>query len=108
MGSLRSSRPNAKIRHGRFSDGLVVGRPKSFKSGLGDEQNSAAARHRSHLRTSSAVARNVGGIVTPIAAAVLALIESSNLVGCSTGISPGFVPRRILSTISAAFRNRSG
>src|SRR6516165_9516079 len=63
------------------------------------------ARH--HLRTSSTVARNVCGIVRPRAAAVLALMANSNLVGCSTGISPGLVPRRILSTISAAFRNRS-
>jgi hypothetical protein len=62
----------------------------------------------SHLRTSSTVARNVCGIVRPRAAAVLALMANSNLVGCSTGISPGFVPRRILSTMSAAFRNRSG
>jgi hypothetical protein len=62
----------------------------------------------SYLRTSSAVARNVCGIVRPSAAAVLTLMASSNLVGCSTGMSPGFVPRRILSTISAAFRNRSG
>src|SRR5262249_519143 len=32
----------------------------------------------------------------------------SNLVGCSTGISAGFATRRILSTKSAARRNRSG
>jgi hypothetical protein len=62
----------------------------------------------SHLRISSTVARNVCGIVRPRAAAVLALMANSNFVGCSTGISPGFVPRRILSTISAALRNRSG
>jgi hypothetical protein len=31
-----------------------------------------------------------------------------NLVGCSTGISPGFAPRKILSTSSAVRRNRSG
>jgi hypothetical protein len=40
--------------------------------------------------------------------AVVRLRTSSNLVGCSIGISPGFVPRRILSTNSAARRNRSG
>jgi hypothetical protein len=60
------------------------------------------------LWNSSTLARNVCGIVRPRAAAVLTLMASSNLVGCSTGISLGFVPRRILSTISAAFRNRSG
>jgi hypothetical protein len=33
-------------------------------------------------------------------------MTKSNLVGCSTGMSPGFVPRRILSTNSAVRRNR--
>jgi hypothetical protein len=32
----------------------------------------------------------------------------TRLVGCSTGRSLGFAPRRILSTYSAARRNRSG
>jgi hypothetical protein len=39
---------------------------------------------------------------------VLRLITRSNLVGCSTGISAGFSPCRILSTNSAARRYRSG
>jgi hypothetical protein len=30
--------------------------------------------------------------------AVVRLMMRSNLVGCSTGMSPGFAPRRILST----------
>src|ERR1700736_5522088 len=38
----------------------------------------------------------------------LMLITRSNLVGCSTGISPGFTPPRILSARSAARRNMSG
>src|SRR5262249_44245428 len=59
-----------------------------------------------HSITSSARARTVDGTVRPIARAVARLITSSNLFGCSTGISPGFVPRRILSTMSAACRNR--
>ena len=57
--------------------------------------------------TSSARASSVGGISRPSALAVVRLMTRSNLVGCSTGISPGFVPRRILSTNSAARRNRS-
>ena len=32
----------------------------------------------------------------------------SNLVGCSIGMSAAFAPRSILSTYSAARRNRSG
>jgi hypothetical protein len=40
--------------------------------------------------------------------AVARLITRSNLIGYSTGRSPGFALRRILSTNSAARRNRSG
>jgi Flp pilus assembly protein TadB len=51
-----------------------------------------------HSITSSATASSVGGTSSPSACAVIKLMTSSNFVGCSTGISPGFVPRRILST----------
>ncbi len=51
---------------------------------------------------------NDSGIFSPRALAVVRLTTRSNLVGCSTGMSPGFAPRRILSTKSAARRNRSG
>ena len=49
-----------------------------------------------HSMTLSARATNVAGTVTPIALAVLRLITSSNLVGCSTGMSATLVPRRSL------------
>ena len=48
--------------------------------------------------TSSARPSSDGGIVRPSALAVLRLITSSNLVGCSTGRSAGLAPLRILST----------
>src|SRR5262249_53266683 len=51
-----------------------------------------------HSITSSARRRNDSGIVRSSALAVLRLITSSNLVGCSTGMSPGLAPRKILST----------
>src|SRR5262249_13897935 len=51
-----------------------------------------------HSITSSARASSMDGMATPIALAVIRFITRSNLVGCSTGISPGFVPRKILST----------
>jgi len=51
-----------------------------------------------HSITSSAMLSSEGGTVRPSACAVIKLTTSSNFVGCSTGISPGFVPRRILST----------
>src|SRR5262249_33708035 len=44
----------------------------------------------------------------PSAFAVRMLTTSSNLVGCSTGRSAGFAPRRILSVRRAARRQRSG
>ena len=61
-----------------------------------------------HSITSSARARSVGGIVMPSAFAVFRLITTSNVVGCSTGRSAGFVPFKILSTYVAARRTRSG
>src|SRR5262249_11684795 len=61
-----------------------------------------------HSITSSARASSVGGTSRPSVLAVLRLMTRSNLVGCSTGMSPGFVPCKILSTTSAERRNRSG
>ena len=47
--------------------------------------------------TSSARATRFGGISSPRALAVLRLIVSSNLDGCSTGKSAGLAPLKILS-----------
>src|SRR5262249_535762 len=60
-----------------------------------------------HSITSLARRRDDSGIVRPSALAVVRLMTSSNLVGCSTGRSAGFAPLRILSTRSPARRNRS-
>src|SRR5215472_17487056 len=60
-----------------------------------------------HSITSSARAMSVGGTSRPSALAVVRLMTRSNLVGCSIGRSAGLVPRRILSTKSAARRFRS-
>src|SRR6266581_2653660 len=57
-----------------------------------------------HSISSSARRRNDSGIVKPSAFAVLRLMTSSNLVGCSTGRSAGLAPFRILSTWAAAWR----
>jgi hypothetical protein len=51
-----------------------------------------------HRITSSAWKRTEGGMVRPSAWAVLRLMTSSNVVGCSTGRSAGMVPFKILST----------
>src|SRR5262249_47427876 len=55
-----------------------------------------------HSITSSARASSVGGTVRPSALAVVRFTTKSNLVGCSTGRSAGFAPRRTLFTTSAA------
>src|SRR3974390_1991599 len=60
-----------------------------------------------HSMTSSARASSAGGMVTPSAFAVLRLMTSSNIVGCSTGMSAGLVPRSIFTTIRARWRNMS-
>src|SRR6516225_4992526 len=67
-------------------------------------------RRNSHFvpATVSARSGNDSGIVKPSALAVLRLTTSLNVVGCSTGISAGLVPRRILSSNSAARWNRAG
>ena len=51
-----------------------------------------------HSITSSAIASTPGGMVRPSTLAVFKLMTSSNLVGKSTGRSPGFAPLMILST----------
>src|SRR5262249_25223906 len=60
-----------------------------------EQRDELAARHSI---TWSARAISVGGTGRLSALAVVTLIARSNLVGCSTGMSAGFAPRRILST----------
>src|SRR5262249_49925862 len=61
-----------------------------------EQRDERAALHlRGHSITSSAMASTPGGIVRPSAFAVLRLITSSNLVGCTTGRSAGFAPLRM-------------
>src|SRR5262249_49151060 len=66
-----------------------------------ENRDELTSLHRcNHSITSSARASSVGGSSMPSAFAVVRLTTSSNLVGCSTGRSAGFAPRRILSTYS--------
>src|SRR5215475_7455837 len=60
-----------------------------------------------HLITLSALTSTFGGIVRPICFAAFRLMMNSNFFGCSTGSSSGLVPLRILSTYTAARRNKS-
>src|SRR5262249_25992071 len=61
-----------------------------------------------HSITSSARCWRNQGTSMPSVWAVLRLMTSSNFVGCSTGISAGFPPCKILTTNAAARRNESG
>jgi hypothetical protein len=54
--------------------------------------------------TSSERSKSAGGIVKPIALAVLRFTTSSNLEGCSIGNSAGLAPRRTLSTRLTTWR----
>jgi hypothetical protein len=58
--------------------------------------------------SSSASDINDAGIVNPSAFADVRLMMNSNLVGCSTGKSDGFVPCSIFCTYGALRRKRSG
>src|SRR5262249_54313293 len=51
-----------------------------------------------HSITSAAVASSIGGTSRPSALAVLRLMTSSNLIGCTTGRSAGLAPLRIFPT----------
>src|SRR5262249_45157427 len=97
----RSEAKHADHRHHRL---LCMHRERP-RGRAADEREECAPLHSI---TSSARASSVGGTSSPSAVAVVRLMMRSNLVGCSTGISAGFAPRRILSTRSPACRHRSG
>src|SRR4030095_11337411 len=61
-----------------------------------------------HSTTWSARSRSDGGTVRPSVFALFMLMTRSNFVGRSTGRSAGLAPFRILSTMLAARRPRSG
>jgi hypothetical protein len=65
-------------------------------SALCQKQTHAMQQTASYSITSSARPSSVDGTTCPSSFAALRLMTNSNFVGCSTGISPGFVPRRIL------------
>src|SRR5262249_42164061 len=67
-------------------------RPRSHRAA--EQRYERAALHSITL---SARSRKLSGIVSPISFAVLRLIASVNLVGCSTGKSAGLAPLRMRS-----------
>src|SRR5437899_5513506 len=112
-GGNRYVLPNATAPHLDSTNRviLVVGRLLPVFPGNGHRQGrspclkGANRRHHSiHSITSSAVASNDAGTVSPSSLAVLRLRTNSNCVGCITGISAGFAPLRIWPTYSPAWR----
>src|SRR5207244_5652739 len=78
-------------------DGFV-GAPLPCLLYSGPRGSTVSGRHITYWTTSSARPSSDGGIVSPSALAVLRLMTSSNLVGCSIGRSAGLAPLKILST----------
>ena len=108
---VRSRRPGSLSRMPRYKP-VLPSRSRESPSARRFHQRPsgrAAQYHEElaplHSITSSARASSEGGISRPIAFAALRLMTSSNLVGCSTGISAGFAPLRTRSTISAPRRH---
>ena len=92
--ALCRSRTRAQESDGRQLRSLLCTSRERPCSGRAAEQRDELAAL--HSITSSARARNASGIVSSIALAVLRLTTSSNFVGCSTGRSAGFAPRKNL------------
>src|SRR5262249_8170854 len=85
--------------------GLLRPRAKWPRSRPAEQRDELAALHS--ITSSARCCRNQG-TSRPRAFAVLRLMTSSNVGGCSTGISAGFTPCKILTTNAAARRNESG
>jgi len=79
-------------------NGKIVGRAREPSESECCPEESAALVEHALLDDLSARPSSEGGIVSFRALAVLRLMTSSNLVGCSTGRSAGLAPLRILST----------
>src|SRR5215831_8554045 len=75
--------------------GLLRARRERPRGGAAEQRDELAALHSI---TSSATSSRSRGISRLSDLAVLRLITSSYLVGCSTGRSPGFAPFKILPT----------
>ena len=91
-------RPSPSCPNDRTSQkGLTSGKPERYAA-------PGEARRADHSMTWSARARIGWGMVMPRALAVLRLMTSSNLVGCSTGRAAGLAPVSILCTCDAARR----
>jgi hypothetical protein len=86
--------PQCPVSDGRPEKGGLSLRAKSGR------ERCSKCRYTTLIYSITSLARTSsdGEMVRPSAFAVLRLMMRSNLVGCSTGRSAGFAPRKILST----------
>src|SRR5262249_36104962 len=82
------------IAYGTSLPGALASAARRFQGGPASPMDDVEIS-QFHSITASARSRDGFGIVMPSALAVLRLITRSNLVGCSTGRSASFAPRRI-------------
>ena len=92
--NLKTARP-CELRH-RRQRGSAGGRMEKISAGKFHRGHSLS--HRPLFDHLVGAGELQGGTSRPSAFAVTRLMMRSNLVGCSTGMSDGLVPRRILST----------
>src|SRR6266403_44846 len=100
-------RKRTQVGHPAMSVSCQYQKSPVYRSTRHHDRGGATPEAQNYSITSLALASNVGGICTPSAFAVLRLMTSSIIVGCSTGRSAGFAPLRILSTYGATCRNMS-
>ena len=92
LGAFRppAARARGEVRHCR--------QPKTCTEADREQMQQRGVQNCGYSITSSARASSVGGKSRPSGFAVLRLMTSSNLVGCWTGRSAGFAPRRTLAS----------
>src|SRR5262245_16135865 len=93
--ALDQGRGGAQESDGRQLAGLLSARRERPRRCTAKQCDELAPPHSI---TSSASVSRLSEILRPSAVAVVRLMTRSNLVGCSIGSSPGFAPRKILST----------
>src|SRR2546423_8107399 len=92
---MRRRRRHQHSNPGRFSRLLRARRERPGCRRTAEQRDELPSFHSITL---SAATSSLSGTVRPSTLAVVRLMMKSNLVGCSTGRSLGFAPRRILST----------
>ena len=73
-------------------------RPECCNAANDEKCQSATSSTHTYSITLSARANSASGTVTPMALAVFRLITSSNLAGCSTGMSATLMPWKTLTS----------